>query len=559
MYATLICFLITSFIFTILGKTFINFFDKPEKYSIFDSFFIGLSFVGTILNFWSLFFPTNHYSLILLLLISLLILYKERKTYNIYFSSIKNKLIDNRSILIITTISILLITLLFSVVTPQLYDTYLYHINAIQWNENYKIVPGLANLHDRFGFNSSVFVLSAGFSFNFIYEQYLFIINSLSFLLFFIWVLKNAIEINNIKSLLLLLFIYYFTNQYFLDISSPGTDLLPNIFISYLLINILLFREFIKRKWLVFLVLPMFCLTLKLSTLPIIILSLIVIFTNNENTFLKNIKKFVFLAILFILPWIVRNVFLSGYLLFPVASIDIFNFDWKVPLENVKLTKDWIYSWARIPFKDSKEVLAMNFSEWFKIWWEKLLLINKKLLILAVISPFVFLIYSLFKKNEKEKLIPIGVALIIMLLWFFTAPDIRFSFSVILFLALSPIALINFDKLKIFNKKYLIIVLSTYTLFLIYQKAITLFKQDYLIKNISEYYYLPTDITTIKEKRNIKYNTKNFNSEKNIINIFEPNPTHSQCFDKFPCSWYIDSNIRLRGEELGDGFLYIKE
>ena len=449
--------------------------------------------------------------------------------------------------------------MLFSVVTPQLYDTYLYHINAIQWNENYKIVPGLANLHDRFGFNSSVFVLSAGFSFNFIYEQYLFIINSLSFLLFFIWVLKNAIEINNIKSLLLLLFIYYFTNQYFLDISSPGTDLLPNIFISYLLINILLFREFIKRKWLVFLVLPMFCLTLKLSTLPIIILSLIVIFTNNENTFLKNIKKFVFLAILFILPWIVRNVFLSGYLLFPVASIDIFNFDWKVPLENVKLTKDWIYSWARIPFKDSKEVLAMNFSEWFKIWWEKLLLINKKILILAVISPFVFLIYSLFKKNEKEKLIPIGVALIIMLLWFFTAPDIRFSFSVILFLALSPIALINFDKLKIFNKKHLIIVLSTYTLFLIYQKAITLFKQDYLIKNISEYYYLPTDITTIKEKRNIKYNTKNFNSEKNIINIFEPNPTHSQCFDKFPCSWYIDSNIRLRGEELGDGFLYIKE
>ena len=107
MYATLICFLITSFIFTILGKTFINFFDKSEKYSIFDSFFIGLSFVGTILNFWSLFFPTNHYSLILLLLISLLILYKERKIYNIYFSSIKNKLINNRSILIITTILIL--------------------------------------------------------------------------------------------------------------------------------------------------------------------------------------------------------------------------------------------------------------------------------------------------------------------------------------------------------------------------------------------------------------------------------------------------------------------
>ena len=67
------------------------------------------------------------------------------------------------------------------------------------------------------------------------------------------------------------------------------------------------------------------------------------------------------------------------------------------------------------------------------------------------------------------------------------------------------------------------------------------------------------DVSIIKEKRNIKYNSKVFNSEKNIINIFEPNPTHSQCFDKFPCSWYIDSNVRLRGEDLGDGFLYIKK
>ena len=52
---------------------------------------------------------------------------------------------------------------------------------------------------------------------------------------------------------------------------------------------------------------------------------------------------------------------------------------------------------------------------------------------------------------------------------------------------------------------------------------------------------------------------KNFYMFENIINIFEPNPTHSQCFDKFPCSWYIDSNIKLRGNDLEDGFIYIKK
>jgi hypothetical protein len=557
MYATLICFIITSFIFLTFGKTFISFFDEREKYSFFDSFYIGLCFVGTILNIWSLFFPTNHYSLIFLLIISIFLFYRERKTDTLYIINIKNKIINNKSILFLITV-ILIVTLLLSVITPQLYDTYLYHINSIQWNENYKVVPGLANLHDRFGFNSSVFVISAAFSFNFIYEQSLFIINSLSFLFFFIWILKNIIEINNFKSVFLLLFIYYFTNQYLLDISSPGTDLLPNIFISYLLINILLFKEYLKKKWLVFLILPMFCITLKLSTLPIIILSLIVIFRKN-NTYLDKIKKTLLFGVLFVLPWIIRNIILSGYLLFPVASIDIFNFDWKVPIENVKLTKDWIYSWARIPFEDSKKVLNMNFFEWFDIWWDKLLLVNKRFLILAMLSPFIFLINSLLKKNGKGKLIPIGIAFIIMLLWLFTAPDIRFSFSVILFLALSPITLIKLNSLKIFKAKYLLFFFSTYALFLIFKNTINLLDEEYGVKNIAEYYYLPTDVSLIKEKKNIKYNTKEFNSREKNIKIFEPNPTHSQCFDKFPCSWYIDSNIKLRGEDLGDGFLYIKK
>jgi hypothetical protein len=541
------------------GSRFVFFFDKNKHYSFFDTFFIGLSLVGTLLNFWSLFFPTNHFSLLFLLLTSMFFFYKESNFYKHYFFEIKNKLTNNKGLLLLILCGLIII-LLFSAVSPKLYDTYLYHINAIQWNEKYKVVPGLANLHDRFGFNSSVFVLSSSFSFIYIYEQYLFIINSLSYFIFFAWILKSVVEFKNLYSLFLLLFLYYFTNHYYSDISSPGTDLLPNIFICYLLINALLFEEYLKEKWLLFLVLPLFCVTLKLSTLPIIILScLLVVFVKNKNTLFFNSKRFLFFALLFTLPWIIRNVITTGYVLFPVTIIDIFNFDWKVPVENVNILQDWIYSWARIPFKDSKEVLNMGFIEWFSVWWDKLLIINKRLFILAIISPFIYLFYSFFKKDVRKKLIPISIAFIIMILWLLTAPDIRFSFSAILFLALSPMILMPMKVLKFFEMKFLMYILSFYTLFLIYQKAITLFKEDYEIKNLSEYYYLPMDVSIIKEKRNIKYNSKVFNSEKNIINIFEPNPTHSQCFDKFPCSWYIDSNLKLRGDELSDGFLYIKE
>ena len=43
-------------------------------------------------------------------------------------------------------------------------DTGLYHAQAIRWIEEYGVVPGLANLHSRFGYNSASFALSAFFS-----------------------------------------------------------------------------------------------------------------------------------------------------------------------------------------------------------------------------------------------------------------------------------------------------------------------------------------------------------------------------------------------------------
>jgi hypothetical protein len=44
---------------------------------------------------------------------------------------------------------------------PLIYDTLLYHWQATLWNSKYPIVLGLANLHDRFGFNSSHFLYTA--------------------------------------------------------------------------------------------------------------------------------------------------------------------------------------------------------------------------------------------------------------------------------------------------------------------------------------------------------------------------------------------------------------
>ena len=43
----------------------------------------------------------------------------------------------------------------------QWYDTGLYHLQAVKWAAHYPAVPGLANLHYRFGYNNSVHLFAA--------------------------------------------------------------------------------------------------------------------------------------------------------------------------------------------------------------------------------------------------------------------------------------------------------------------------------------------------------------------------------------------------------------
>ena len=562
MYAILVCFLFSLSIFTVYGSFFVKIIDnkKLKNYTFFDHYFIGLCVVGTLLNTWSLFFPTNYISFILLLLGVFLIISTNRVYYKPYFLELKNKLINNKKTLLLLLLS-LVIVLIFSIITPKLYDTYLYHLNSIIWNESYKTIPGLANLHDRFGFNSSVFVLSAAFSFNFIYEQYLFTINSLSYLVFLVWILKLTITLNNTKSVFLLLFIYYFTNQYYLDISSPGTDLLPNIFLSYLLINLFLFESVFTKRLLLYIALPLFCITLKLSMLPIVLLSLIAIYLQSAKKTQATLLKFIPFGLFFVLPWVVRNVIISGYLIYPMSSIDVFNFDWKVPAEDVNITKKWIYSWGRIPMKGYQEVLNLSFFEWIKIWWQNSLTINKVFYFLANLSLLFYAFLFLLGKLKPNKLIAVVVSLTILIIWFFTAPDIRFSFSIILFFALSPLLFLTKSlNLLFFKIKHLVLIFSITVLFFIGKKAFSLFKEDYKTSNDISFLYLPNDIFYEKIKNKIEYTKKAFKTQNgNEIFLFEPKNINTQCFDKFPCSSYLDNNLRLRGDNLSDGFISNKK
>lgn len=59
---------------------------------------------------------------------------------------------------------IVLIMVIWTAQDPMHYDTGLYHAQAIHWIEDYGVVPGLGNLHNRLAYNSAFMPFQALYS-----------------------------------------------------------------------------------------------------------------------------------------------------------------------------------------------------------------------------------------------------------------------------------------------------------------------------------------------------------------------------------------------------------
>jgi hypothetical protein len=243
-------------------------------------------------------------------------------------------------------------------------------------------------------------------------------------------------------------------------------------------------------------------------------------------------------------PFIIRNYYLSGYLLYPFPGIDIFNVDWKIPLDNVISMKSEIESWAKIPTIPYPEVLKMKIPEWILPWF-KLLNFSDKIMVTVNLFSIISLITMLFKKDFFLAKIQL-IILINLIFWFIMAPDPRFAYGFI-FLGFS-LTLAYLVKLIEYSNysgllKYLKIGLAGF-LIIIFCRRIN-FPVD-TIKNPS-FLIISAQFEAAK--------TTNYNSG---FNYRVPLPG-SLCFNaEIPCVPYPLANVVLRGDDFQHGFKVIK-
>ena len=527
---------------------------------------VGLCGITCFLGFYSVFFNVGLYANLTLLLVGALCVSFRFREYKEYLRQSISGIARHNGPVIALAIAFSAIVLLFSLIHPITGDTGLYHAQTIKWIEQYKAVPGLGNLHGRLAYNSHFFLTSALFSFSFLNIQSFHLLNSYLLTLFAFSILR-ALPVGerngNRYTLFYALLVIFCFEMFRWKTSSPTPDIASAICVWFIfligarkveteLMNVFDFN------YVTMFVLIVTVMTMKLSVMPIVLLGAVIIYSCRESLGFRQYLGIGLIGILVISPWLIRNVILSGYLVYPVPSIDLFNVDWKVPGVRIPAAADWsilsateesswIRSFARIPGRYYAEVLSLPFSEWFPIWFKAKAGVQQVSFVIASLTSLVVGIAWVFNIRQIRRKTPLVLLWLISFLgfvfWFLTAPEFRFVYSFLPWCILLPIRL--FLKETVMTSRYFnYSVLTLLALFWVktFRDPIDIFaRPDYL----SKVWLVPEDYIRVETvPRHV-----------NNVTIFLPKSEDQCCWNEhLPCTPYFNDKLELRGKEISDGF-----
>lgn len=316
---------------------------------------------------------------------------------------------------------------------PRLVDTGGYHAPMIEWIHQYAIVPGLANLNYRFGFNNSWFLLNALFRFQLTSTVVWHGLNGWLMVMAGWFSLEEWQRLRTDRQRSFsawlgswlavgLLLIFHWT------LSSPSPDLPTHVYVM------LCFWVWLRQAesgqnsdgwtWLL-LLLSLSALTTKLSAVTILLLPLLSLLA----ALLRGQWRVLLTALLTTVfctgCWFAGNVQLSGYLAYPSPSplVDWFTVDWKIPRPVIAVGLKNLQEGTR---GDAGPILSFG---WIPYWFRTRPLLEQVLaiaLLLALLLPLL-----MYRRNVSRPVPGYVPALVTawlgVVFWFLLAPEIRFG------------------------------------------------------------------------------------------------------------------------------------
>jgi hypothetical protein len=437
-------------------------------------------------------------------------------------------------------------------------DSGIYHAQTIRWAETYPAVPGLGNLHGRLAFNSSWLAVQALFSFAFLGLQSFRMLPVVLAALALAdwlrgaagWLRGDASLANILKTLLTPVFFFVLASE----ISSPGTDL-PVLLLTWFLAAAWLERPaWAGRRTGVYAftvaILALYAVTIKLSAAPLLVFAGLAAAGALRRP--AALAKLALVAGLFLLPWFARSVIQSGYLVYPVSAVDLFDPDWKVPAEAARAEHDAIVAFARLPSLERSEVLAMPRQVWMRQWFTNLTANRRLVLVIAALSPLLLAGLAVADRLLRAhtwdaRLLQAYLAMLIGgAYWAVTAPDFRFGYGFLAPLALLPllipIAWVSRAAARLARfVPYLVVAgLIAYQGFFFVRsfERLTIAQRVWMPL---DYRALPTEPCPLKNRR---------------VMCAAPISYNECWYEPFPCIPFERPEVELRGSDWRDGFRY---
>jgi hypothetical protein len=436
------------------------------------------------------------------------------------------------------------VLLVMAVPVPHHGDSAFYHAQALKWIEHYKVVPGLGNFFGRLAFDSTLFTTQSVFSFYPFSDISSRFLNSFLILIWFVHLFTIASDPEEPSGRRLMAVLFACITMCITRgwVSTIATDVAVGLFmliISYKVTDGLVFNSHSSPTYLLLL-----CFTAISIKLPAALLLPVVVL------YLAIHRQFKWTSIviptLVMLPWIVRNLLLSGYIVYPYLPMVIWQPEWTVPAGLTVIERNWITSWARMPGKPWEDVISLSFRQWFPPWFVSQSTLNRALLIVLAFTLSGLIIHSTRQMITKRSIAIIPRMLLLwggsIVVWFISAPDFRFGYGLIMpFLVL--IFFYLFERFIPLNEALLVMARTGFL------GVLVLFMLYFIIKEKAPLQNLVLDPQPYPERPMKKVKTT-----FGLINIA---PGKESCWDSpLPCinDDLLPDNIELRGTTIQEGF-----
>jgi hypothetical protein len=293
---------------------------------------------------------------------------------------------------------------------------------------------------------------------------------------------------------------------------------------------------------------PCYLFTIRIINAPVLLITIFAVIIFWKKATPKKIAAHICFSLLLIIPFVIRNVILSGYLFFPIYQIDLFNVDWKADKKLLIDIVEYIKYFNRVnnQHQPIAATVQLHFPAWINAWY-KFLGNDDKILVSLSLPSFALLI--IFWKKTKKRFNLVSRSLIIVFLlqiifWFFTAPDPRFVYGELL-----CGSAYLFFLLPDFDQRVHAKIIKTATMVLAIAIGIYSANKIYVNKNYRN--WILTQPLPVPEIKKINVGQITVNIPEKILNNWNP-----RCYGTdLPCLYYLDIRVKPRGKNIADGFM----